>query len=103
MPAATLATNVSIQRGKHASDFSVLVHNDDCYGAGLEGDPCTATIYDLLCVPFCVLIIVSSTTALRQLPAETSSSEAGENWLEMAVEFVLRSISFRLVGSFNMP
>jgi hypothetical protein len=42
---------------------------------------CTATISDLLYIPICFLIIPdSSARAPWQLPAETSSSEAGETW-----------------------
>jgi len=74
------------------------------WGVGAQGDPCTATISDLLCVPIWFLIIPdSSTRALWQLPVETSSSEAGKLHEEMAAKFCLQSISFILVGFFNMP
>jgi hypothetical protein len=43
-----------------------------------QGAPRTATISDLLCMPIWVLIITDlSTRALWQLPAKTTSSEAG--------------------------
>jgi hypothetical protein len=49
------------------------------FAVGAQGDPCTATVSDLLCVPIRFIIIPdSSTRALWQLPADTSSSEAGE-------------------------
>jgi hypothetical protein len=52
-----------------------------CVGA--QGDTCAATNSDLLCFSIWFLIIpVSSTRALWQLPAETSSSETGETWGE---------------------
>jgi hypothetical protein len=74
------------------------------YGAGTEGDPCTATMSDLLCVPFWVPAIPdSSTRALWQLSAETSISEAEETWLQMAVEFCLLNAPFALVWFFNVP
>jgi hypothetical protein len=46
-----------------------------CYGVGAQSDPCTETIFDLLCVPIWVLISPdSSTTALWQLQ-ETSTAK----------------------------
>jgi hypothetical protein len=68
-----------------------------------HGDPCTPTVSDLLCIPMWFLTIPDlSARALRQLPAEISSSEAGRTGREMAVEFCLQMISFILVGLFNM-
>jgi hypothetical protein len=49
------------------------------------------------------LIYCASITALWQLPAETSSSDAWQSPWEMAAEFCLRCISFTLVGFFTMP
>jgi hypothetical protein len=61
-----------------------------CFGVGTQGDPCTMTTVDLLHILICFLIIPdSSTRALWQLPAETSSTEAGETWQKMANEFCL--------------
>jgi hypothetical protein len=46
-----------------------------------QGDSCTTTISDLLCVPIWFRIIsYSSTRSLWKLPADTFSSEAGETW-----------------------
>jgi hypothetical protein len=50
-------------------------------GVGAQGDACTATISDLLCIPIWYLIIPnSSTTAIWKLPPETSSNKTGETW-----------------------
>jgi hypothetical protein len=40
---------------------------------------------------------------LWQLPAEMPSSEAGETWREIAVNFAYEVSLFILVGFFNMP
>jgi hypothetical protein len=79
-------------------------------GVSAQGDPCTTTISDLLCIPIWFQIIPdSSTRALRQsLPAETSSSKAGEICWDTPVEFCLwvsllysqGSLTFR--KSYNM-
>jgi hypothetical protein len=48
-------------------------------GVCAQSDPCTAIISFLLCVPIQFIIIPdSSTRALWQLPAATSTSEAGQ-------------------------
>jgi hypothetical protein len=65
--------------------------------------PCTATISDVLYVPIWVLTIPDlSIRAVWQLPAETSSSEAGETWRELAVNFSSEVYLSYLLGSFNM-
>jgi hypothetical protein len=75
-----------------------------CYVAGTQGDPCTMTISDLLCILIWFVINTDlPTRPLWQLPAETSGSKTGETWQEMAAEFCLWNISFILVGFFNMP
>jgi hypothetical protein len=67
------------------------------WGGIAQGIPCTATISDLLGVPIWVHIIPdSSTTALWQLPAETPSSEVGETWWEVAVNFAYKVSLFVL-------
>jgi hypothetical protein len=43
-----------------------------------QGDTCTATVSDLLCISICILIIRDSST--RTLRADTSTSEAGDTW-----------------------
>jgi hypothetical protein len=74
------------------------------WGVGAQGDPCAATISDLLCFPIWFLIMPdSSTGTLWKLPAETSSAKREKLGEEIAVEFCLRSISFILEGIFNMP
>jgi hypothetical protein len=50
-------------------------------GVSAQGDSCTTTISDLLCVPIWFRIIsYSSTRSIWQLPTDTFSSEAGETW-----------------------
>jgi hypothetical protein len=53
-----------------------------CYGVvSYKASHALWPFSDLLCIPIQVLIIlVSSTTALWQILAETSSSEAGKTW-----------------------
>jgi hypothetical protein len=50
-----------------------------------------------------LIIPDSSTRALWQLPIETTSSEAGETWQEMAVNFAYGVSLFIIFGLFNMP
>jgi hypothetical protein len=77
-----------------------------CYcllGRIVQGVLYTTTVADLLCVSIWVLISPdSSTRTLRQYPAETPSSDAGETWREMPVNFSYKYL-IHTVGTFNMP
>jgi hypothetical protein len=52
--------------------------------------------------PNLLIIPDSSTRSLWQLPAAEPSSETGEIWREMAVNFAREVSLFILVGFFNM-
>jgi hypothetical protein len=57
-------------------------------GGIVQSVPSTETIYGLLWVPICMLIIpVSSTRFFWQYTAETPGSEAGESWREINAIF----------------
>jgi hypothetical protein len=74
------------------------LHYCYCYCYGVLR--CIATISDLLWALLRVLITPdSSTGAIWQLPAETPSSEAGENGLEMAVNLPMKYLLSYLYGS----
>jgi len=45
----------------------------------------------------------SSTAAVFQLPSETSGSEAGETWREMAMNFAYEVSVLMPVGFFTIP
>jgi hypothetical protein len=61
------------------------------YGVDAHGNPCTASICDLLWIPIWYLIIPDlCTRSLWQLQAETSSSEAGETCRKWSQNFAYK-------------
>jgi hypothetical protein len=58
-----------------------LVTTTAIYRLGAQGDPCTATIYSILCVLiWCIIILIHQPDFCALVAADTPSNESGRNW-----------------------